>query len=62
MRSVWRNRPFAIRKMEQLLRLVRESHERPMMGVSRSVELVAKDELGVTFIGHSSFFLQIDGR
>jgi L-ascorbate metabolism protein UlaG (beta-lactamase superfamily) len=48
--------------MEQLLRLVRESHERPMMGASHPVELVAKDELGVTFIGHSSFFLQIDGR
>jgi L-ascorbate metabolism protein UlaG (beta-lactamase superfamily) len=60
--NFWGNRPFAVRKMEQLLRLVRESHERPMMGVSRSVELVAKDELGVTFIGHSSFFLQIDGR
>jgi L-ascorbate metabolism protein UlaG (beta-lactamase superfamily) len=48
--------------MEQLLRLVRESHEQPMMGASHPVELVAKDELGVTFIGHSSFFLQIDGR
>jgi len=48
--------------MEQLLRLVRESHEQPMMGSSHPVELVAKDELGVTFIGHSSFFLQIDGR
>jgi len=48
--------------MEQILRLVRESHEQPMMGSSHPVELVAKDELGVTFIGHSSFFLQIDGR
>ena len=62
MRKVWRKRPFAIKKMEQLLRLVRESHQQPMMGASHPVELVAKDELGVTFIGHSSFFLQIDGR
>ncbi len=62
MRKVWRKRPFSIKKMEQLLRLVRESHEQPMMGASHPVELVAKDELGVTFIGHSSFFLQIDGR
>lgn len=48
--------------MEQLWRLVRESHERPMTGVSRRVELVPNDELGVTFIGHSSFLLQIAGR
>jgi L-ascorbate metabolism protein UlaG (beta-lactamase superfamily) len=33
-----------------------------MLGVSRSVELVPNDELGVTFIGHSSFLLQIGGR
>ena len=44
------------------MRLVRESHEQPMLGASHPVELVANDELGVTFIGHSSFFLQIDGR
>jgi L-ascorbate metabolism protein UlaG (beta-lactamase superfamily) len=48
--------------MEQLWRLVRESHERPMTGTSRPVELVAPNELGLTFIGHSSFLLQIDGR
>jgi L-ascorbate metabolism protein UlaG (beta-lactamase superfamily) len=62
MRRAWRNRPFTIDKVEQLWRLVRESHEHPMTGVSRPVELVANDELGVTFIGHSSFLLQIDGR
>jgi L-ascorbate metabolism protein UlaG (beta-lactamase superfamily) len=49
-------------KMGQLWRLVRESHEQPMTGVSRPVELVKDDELGVTFIGHSSFLLQIGGR
>jgi L-ascorbate metabolism protein UlaG (beta-lactamase superfamily) len=62
MRRGWRSRPFAIRKVGQLWRLVRESHERPMTGVSRPVELVTGEELGVTFIGHSSFLLQIDGR
>lgn len=62
MRSAWKNRPFAVRKMGQLWRLVRESHERPMTGTSRPVELVANNELGLTFIGHSSFLLQIDGR
>jgi L-ascorbate metabolism protein UlaG (beta-lactamase superfamily) len=48
--------------MEQLWRLVRESHEMPMTGVSRPVELAKADELGVTFIGHSSFLLQVHGR
>ncbi len=43
-------------------RLVRESHDRPMTGQTRAAETVAQDELGVTFIGHSSFFLQIGGR
>jgi L-ascorbate metabolism protein UlaG (beta-lactamase superfamily) len=48
--------------MEQLWRLVRESHEQPMTGISRPVKLVDDDELGVTFIGHSSFLLQVNGR
>ena len=33
-----------------------------MTGISRPVELVRADELGVTFIGHSSFLLQVNGR
>lgn len=33
-----------------------------MTGQTRAAETVAQDELGVTFIGHSSFFLQIGGR
>jgi L-ascorbate metabolism protein UlaG (beta-lactamase superfamily) len=48
--------------MGQLWRLVRESHEMPMTGISRPVELVRSDELGITFIGHSSFLLQVNGR
>jgi L-ascorbate metabolism protein UlaG (beta-lactamase superfamily) len=48
--------------MEQLWRLVRESHEQPIAGTSRPVELVDAEELGVTFIGHSSFLLQVHGR
>lgn len=62
MHKTWRARPFAVRKMEQLWRLVRESHEMPMSGISRPVELLKADELGVTFIGHSSFLLQVNGR
>lgn len=62
MNRLWQRRPFAVKKMGQLLRLVRESHEQPMTGESRQAELVTPGELGVTFIGHSSFFLQIGGR
>ncbi len=51
-----------MRKVEQLWRLVRESHERPLTGISRPVKMVERDELGVTFIGHSSFLLQVGGR
>src|ERR1700760_27182 len=62
MHRVWRSRPVPMRKIEQLLRLVRESHELPMTGVSRAVQLVGRGGLGVTFIGHSSFLLQVNGR
>src|SRR3979490_97665 len=59
----WRKeRPFGVTKVKQLWRLVRESHEQPMTGSSRPVELVRPEELGVTFIGHSSFLLQMGGR
>lgn len=61
-RRVWRRRPFAVTKMGQLWRLVRESHESPISGQPRPPEAVSPSELGVTFIGHSSFFLQIAGR
>jgi L-ascorbate metabolism protein UlaG (beta-lactamase superfamily) len=51
-----------MKKVEQLWHIVRESHEQPISGTPRPVELVSPDELGITFIGHSSFFLQIAGR
>ncbi len=57
-----RRRPFKIQKLEQLLRLVRESHEQPMTGEPRLPELVSPGETGVTFLGHSSFLLQVGGR
>jgi L-ascorbate metabolism protein UlaG (beta-lactamase superfamily) len=62
MRKRSTRRPFALKKIEQLWRLVRESHDQPMTGTARPVELVENVELGVTFIGHSSFLLQVDGR
>jgi L-ascorbate metabolism protein UlaG (beta-lactamase superfamily) len=57
-----RHKPFVMTKVRQLWRLVRESHEQPMTGSHRPVELVKSQDLGVTFIGHSSFLLQMDGR
>jgi L-ascorbate metabolism protein UlaG (beta-lactamase superfamily) len=57
-----RRRPFKIQKLEQLVRLVRESHERPMTGEPRLPEMVSPGQTGVTFLGHSSFLLQIGGR
>jgi L-ascorbate metabolism protein UlaG (beta-lactamase superfamily) len=51
-----------MKKVGQLWRSVRDSRELPITGVSRPVQLVKEDELGVTFIGHSSFLLQMAGR
>ncbi|GAC1419509.1 MAG: MBL fold metallo-hydrolase [Acidobacteriaceae bacterium] len=57
-----RSRPHRMAKINQLLKVVRESHAQPMTGEHRLPEIVAPGELGVTFIGHSSFLLQIGGR
>ncbi len=61
-RGLWKHRPFAVQKLEQLVKLVRESHEVPLTGEPRRVELVQTDQAGVTFIGHSSFLLQLAGK
>lgn len=58
----WRQQPFLVTKVRQLWRLAKESHEQPITGTVRPVELVASHQLGVTFIGHSSFLLQVGGR
>jgi L-ascorbate metabolism protein UlaG (beta-lactamase superfamily) len=49
-------------KLGQLSTLVRESAFHPISEVTRKPVPVALDDLGVTFIGHSSFLVQIDGR
>jgi L-ascorbate metabolism protein UlaG (beta-lactamase superfamily) len=54
--------PFWMRKLNQLWRLVRESHAKPLQGEVR-VPLSMKERGAiVTFIGHSSFLLQMGGR
>ncbi len=51
-----------IRKFQQLYRVARESYRAPLEGESQSPVLVLPEQLGITFIGHSSFLIQIGGR
>jgi len=50
------------RKAKQFGQLVRTSAVTPRTGRSHKPHLVTERELGVTFIGHSSFLIQIGGR
>ncbi|NYF77931.1 MBL fold metallo-hydrolase [Granulicella arctica] len=61
-RGLWKHRPFAVQKIEQLVKLVHESHAEPLQGEPHPVELVQPGQTGVTFIGHSSFLLQVAGK
>jgi len=54
--------PSIRRKARQFGTLVRRSAMTPRTGVTRKPVLAARGELGVTFIGHSSFFLQLGGQ
>ena len=55
-------RPVRMQKLEQLTRLVWESHARPLTGLPRQPARIAPGELGVMFLGHSSFLIQIGGK
>ena len=56
-------RNSALRKRaSQFGRLVRHSVVTPRSGDTHKPRLATNGELAVTFIGHSSFFLQIGGR
>src|SRR5581483_10029224 len=50
------------RRAGQFTRLVRHSVVTPRTGQTHKPVLAANGELGVTFIGHASFFVQIGGR
>ncbi|OLB24551.1 MAG: MBL fold metallo-hydrolase [Acidobacteriales bacterium 13_2_20CM_55_8] len=53
----------ALRKRaSQFGRLVRHSAVTPRTGETHKPRLVSNGELGVTFIGHASFFVQIGGQ
>jgi L-ascorbate metabolism protein UlaG (beta-lactamase superfamily) len=62
MKTRVRGKSAVLIKMQSLGTLVGESAFRPMTGESKNPLLVSPEELGVTFIGHSSFMVQIAGR
>jgi L-ascorbate metabolism protein UlaG (beta-lactamase superfamily) len=53
--------PSLPKRARQFSRLVQHSAVTPLVGSTRAPRLAAKGELGLTFIGHSSFFVQIGG-
>ena len=57
-----RRKLFRVRKLRQLWRVVRESDAQPMVGEPRRLDVAKAGETGVTFIGHSSFLLQMGGK
>src|SRR4051812_26284098 len=50
------------RKAKQFSKLVRHSAVTPRTGRAYKPEMAKASEMGVTFIGHSSFFIQIGGQ
>jgi len=54
--------PALRKRATQFGRLVRHSAVTPRCGETHKPKLVSNGELGVTFIGHASFFLQIGGK
>lgn len=54
--------PFWMRKLGQLWRLVRESHAQPLAGAASVPPIVKDGQTSITFIGHSSFLIQTDGK
>ena len=60
-RKIPMKRPFAVVKLQQGVRLAWESHAEPMSGTAGQLVEVAAGELGVMFLGHSSFLLQMEG-
>ncbi len=57
-----RSAPWKLTKLQQLWRLVRESHANPLQGEPQQPPKVAAHESAITFIGHSSFLLQTAGQ
>lgn len=56
-----RPHPRVLTKLRQLWRLVRESHAEPLTGAPQVPVAAAHGETAITFIGHSSFLVQMAG-
>ena len=54
--------PFWTTKLRQLWRLVRESHAQPLSGEPQVPPAAALGTTAITFIGHSSFLIQMGGQ
>lgn len=54
--------PALRKRAQQFGRLVRHSAITPRTGQTHKPKLVSNGEMGVTFIGHASFFVQIGGQ
>ncbi len=52
---------FRWEKLRQLWKLVRESHAMPLQGEPRKPAVVEAEGQAITFIGHSSFLVQMKG-
>jgi len=50
------------KRAQQFGRLVRHSAVTPRTGLTHKPKLVSNGEMGVTFIGHASFFVQMGGQ
>jgi L-ascorbate metabolism protein UlaG (beta-lactamase superfamily) len=62
MKTMTQRKSAVLVKMQSLGTLVGESAFRPMTGESKTPVLVEDGQLGITFVGHSSFLIQIGGR
>src|SRR5579872_610914 len=54
--------PALRKRASRFGRLVRDSAVTPLCGETHTPRLVSNGDLGVTFIGHASFFVQIGGQ
>ncbi len=55
-------RPWRLTKLQQLWRLVQESHAHPLQGEPQKPPTLAPGDSAITFIGHSSFLLELSGK
>jgi L-ascorbate metabolism protein UlaG (beta-lactamase superfamily) len=61
-RPMPRTQSFPLTKLGQLYRLVRESHQQPLLGEPQLPPVAVDNDTAITFIGHSSFLIQTAGR